>query len=247
MRRVDGLRTVPASAPPGFTVAEVLVAATLIAVLSMLLFGALTVHVRLARQLAQRVLDADAVRTASTVLGGELRRGMPADVRAVSRDSLGVRGFRGIATICAASAGNLVVQFRGDRLPQPVEDSLLWLAADGPETAVALLSVQPDATGGCTGVTGGVVQQWRTEPPLPERGVLLLFESGTYFLSAGALRYRLGAAGRQPLTAELFVHPATGFVPREAGTIEYHLAVAAMAGFPVIAAVHYPPRSTPVP
>src|SRR5919201_1784866 len=58
----------------GYTLAELLVALTLLAVLATVLFGALLAHVRLARQLAHRVVEADAVRTASTVIGGELRR-----------------------------------------------------------------------------------------------------------------------------------------------------------------------------
>ena len=34
-------------------------------------------------------------------------------------------------------------------------------------------------------------------------GAALVFESGTYYLSQRALRYRIGAEGRQPLTDEL--------------------------------------------
>jgi prepilin-type N-terminal cleavage/methylation domain-containing protein len=239
MRRADGRR----AAPAGFTLAELLVALALLAVLTMVLFGALTTHVRLARQLAQRVLEHDAVRTASTVLGGELRRVAPADVRGVGGDSLALRAFRGIATACAASADGVVVHFRGDRMPEPLKDSVLWLGSAAAPAGAALVDVESFATARCTGVAAGNVQFWRTDPPLPEHGVLLLFESGTYFLAGGALRYRIGAAGRQPLTAELFLHPAPGFASRGPAALEYRLVLAGSARFPIISAVHFPVRS----
>jgi hypothetical protein len=53
---------------------------------------------------------------------------------------------------------------------------------------------------------------WTVQPAIDTASVLLLFESGAYYLTAGALRYRLGAEGRQPVTTELFLPPFTRFV-----------------------------------
>jgi hypothetical protein len=49
---------------------------------------------------------------------------------------------------------------------------------------------------------------------VPTRGLALVFETGSYSLSDGALRYRRGAAGRQPLTEAIIddgdLEPAHG-------------------------------------
>jgi len=192
------------------------------------------------------VTEADAVRTAATVLGGELRRVDPADLRAIGPDSLALRAFRGIGAVCGSDAdGATIVHFRGDRAPEPTKDSVLWIRSGAPPATVALVAVQPVAGPGCAGPAAGELQLWRTRPPLGERGVLLLFESGTYYLLGGALRYRIGAAGRQPLTAELFVHPPTGFASRGPGAVEYRLAPSASAADPAVAVSHFPPPLRP--
>jgi prepilin-type N-terminal cleavage/methylation domain-containing protein len=228
----------------GFTLAELLVALSLLAVLATVLFGALTAHVRLARVLAQRVLEADAVRTAGTVLGGELRRASATDLRAVGPDSIAMRAFRGIGTVCGTSGDGIIVHFRGDRQPDPAKDSLLWIRSGGPIVTLALAGTASFTASDCDGVAPGEVQLWRTTPPASGPGVLLLFESGTYYLAGLALRYRIGAGGRQPLTAELFVQPPTGFAWRaDLAVIEYRLAVAAAVAVPAVAAVHYPPAA----
>jgi hypothetical protein len=59
---------------------------------------------------------------------------------------------------------------------------------------------------------GETVISWTVQPAIDMASVLLLFESGNYYLTAGALRYRLGAEGRQPVTTELFLPPFTRFV-----------------------------------
>jgi prepilin-type N-terminal cleavage/methylation domain-containing protein len=229
----------------GYTLAELLVALALLALLASVLFGALAAHVRLARVLAQRVLEADAVRTAATVLDGELRRAGPLDLRAVAADSIALRAFRGIGVACDTAGGAVVVHFRGDRAPAPAKDSVLWFRSGGPPAVASLTAFQPFTTTACAGVATGEVQLWRTDPPPSGHGLLLLFESGAYHLSDGALRYRIGAAGRQPLTADVFVHPPAGFARRGPGVIEYRLAVAATA-VPAVAAIHYsfPPVSS---
>jgi prepilin-type N-terminal cleavage/methylation domain-containing protein len=225
----------------GYTLAELLVALTLLAALATVLFGALIAHVRLARQLAHRVVEADAVRTASTVIGGELRRASPLDLRAVASDSLALRAFRGIGTVCGATSDAIVLHYRGDREPAPAKDSVLWIGS-GVLVAARLAAVQPFGAANCTGVADGEVQLWRTEPAVPAQGVLLVYESGTYYLTGGALRYRIGEAGRQPLTPELFIRPPSGFFLRSPDAVEYRLGLATVPAAPVLASVHYPLR-----
>jgi hypothetical protein len=78
---------------------------------------------------------------------------------------------------------------------------VLVLGADSAEGRAALIGVER-ARAGCGSNDAGEVQRWRIEHPVRAGDVLVLFESGTYYLSDGALRYRLGREGRQPLTAE---------------------------------------------
>jgi prepilin-type N-terminal cleavage/methylation domain-containing protein len=224
----------------GFTLAELIVTMTLLGILAALVFGALAANVRLARLLAQRIVEADAVRTATTVLGGELRRASARDIAAVGFDSIALRAFRGIAVACGGASNGVLVHFRGDRMAEPTKDSAIWIGASGRPTSIAIDGVQPASSTSCVGVEAGAVQLWRTSPQVGGRGVLLLFERGTYHLSGGALRYRLGAAGRQPLTADLFTHPASHFERAGTDAIAFLLAVSGTTGAPVFSAVHYP-------
>jgi prepilin-type N-terminal cleavage/methylation domain-containing protein len=194
-------------AEPGFTLLEVLVAMTLAGLIVSLLYGTFVLQVRLARTTAQRALEADAVRTATTVLAGEVRRTSPRDVRAVGGDSLSLRSFRGAAVVCAVLPAGVVVRYRGDRHPDPSKDSALWVGPAG--TAVVRIDqVGPHDPAACAGPDSGVVQIWRTTPMVGGAGLALPFESGSYHFATAALRYRIGAAGRQPLTAELFTGAA---------------------------------------
>jgi hypothetical protein len=196
----------------GFSLLELTAALTLTLVLATLLCGLLIVQVRLARRVADRARTADAVRTARVVLDGEARRGTARDVRAMAPDSFAARSFRGVGLVCAATDSLRVhVRYRGDRLPDPRKDSLLVVGVRG-ERTVALADVNAGAAPGCRSAAGEVILHWRAAAPLSDAGVLLVFESGSYYLSGRALRYRLGAEGRQPLTADLFAHPQTSFI-----------------------------------
>jgi len=146
------------------------------------------------------------VRTVWVVLDEELRQGRVEknwDV-AASGESVRLRAFRGMARICDTEMddeSDWVVAFRGRRLPDPGRDSLLVLGADGGWRSFALEHVTPSS--GCEAEVGEVVQRWRwssgvSPPPVLAR----TFERGEYHLADGALRYRRGSAGRQPLTPE---------------------------------------------
>lgn len=194
---------------PGVTLVETLMALVLAALVASLCSGLLTAQLRLARATAARAVEREALRTATTVLGAELRRITPADIGAFRSDSVALRALRGLAIPCAATPLGAFVRYTGDRAPDPAKDSILVVARDA-ETAVELIDSTP-ASGSCGARTGESIFQWRLAQPIADTALLLLFESGSYHLSSQALRYRSGAGGRQPLTPEVFLHPATRF------------------------------------
>jgi type II secretory pathway pseudopilin PulG len=196
----------------GSSLAELVVAMTVGGLLAALLFGLLGAQIRLARETARRIAIADAVRVTNHVVAGEVRRMAPQDLRALSRDSMGIRAFRGAAIVCAGDGEHLGVRFRGDRTPDPVKDSLLVVSPFAAERAVRLVDQRHATVDGCVAMPGETVMSWTVQPATDVASVLLLFESGNYYLTAGALRYRLGAEGRQPVTTELFLPPFTRFV-----------------------------------
>jgi prepilin-type N-terminal cleavage/methylation domain-containing protein len=230
----------------GFTLPELLATLTLMALLAALCFGVLGVQLQLARVTAARTLDADAVRTTTAVVGGELRRASNEDVLAVSADSLAMRAFRGFAVVCSLAVQQAVVSYRGDRLPDPVKDSAVWIGAAGAAAVVAITNVSAGAPL-CALSGGGTAQTWHTQPVLPGPGVLLLFEGGSYYLTSNALRYRVGAGGRQPLTAALFADPPSFFARPDSNTIEYRLGLTSNSAFRLRGVAHItnaPPDST---
>jgi prepilin-type N-terminal cleavage/methylation domain-containing protein len=207
----------------GFSLVELVVALTVGGLLAALLFGLLSSQLRLARQTADRIAAADAVRVTSHVIAGELRRMAPPDLRAIDRDSLSIRAYRGTAIVCATHGEHLGVRFRGDRLPDPAKDSILMVSPFAAEHAVRLLEVRQGASDSCTARPGETLLTW-TVQPASSASVMLVFESGTYYLTTGALRCRLGAEGRQPVTAELFIPPFTRFVARPGAALSLTLA-----------------------
>jgi hypothetical protein len=180
------------------------------AVMSLLaaaLCGLLITQLRVARSLTDRAQAGEAVRLTAAVLQGEARRLAAGDVRAIASDSLAIRAFRGIGVPCHSAGATVYVRYRGDRLPEPAKDSVLAvLAVDtGGNSTVALLDARPDAHIMCSAGPGERVLQLRLAASLDSAAAVLVFESGRYFISNRALRYRIGAEGRQPLTAELLL------------------------------------------
>jgi prepilin-type N-terminal cleavage/methylation domain-containing protein len=198
----------------GVSLLELLAAMTLGALLATVLGGALVAQLRLGRFAAERAASADALRTATAILGGEIRRTTAADVRAIAADSVALRAFRGVARLCSSDFERITVLYRGDRLPDSRKDSLLMIDGSRREHRVAILDVRHH-TVGCAAAPGEVGLLLRLSQAVPP-GVGLAFESGSYYVSSRAVRYRLGAEGRQPLTAELFV-AGSGFAPGPAG------------------------------
>ncbi len=183
-------------ARPGVTLPELILVAWLFA----LVLGAVGKFAAAQGQLVARIHDrvrvAEVVRVAQVVLGAELRALAPADVSAFADDSLRIRAVRGGGPVCQARNEQLTVRFRGVRRPEPAKDSLLLIRAgdtDGPTFAIS--DVVSDPTCG----PGGLRLTLEREVA-DATGLALLFETGSYSIGDGALRYRRGAGGRQPLT-----------------------------------------------
>lgn len=190
-----------------------------------LLLGLFVLHVGLStlahvhRAYASMTSRLDALtagRIARTVLRRELGRGVAPIDWSASADSLRLRAFRGAGFVCAPgrSAEEVVVAYRGDRLPEPAKDSLEVTTVDG-VTARFDLESRGAAAAPCLGADSmEVILRLGAPETLPAGAVLVrVFETGSYHFSGGALRYRVGYGGRQPLTPEVWQNRPTGFLP----------------------------------
>jgi hypothetical protein len=184
----------------GSSLVEAVAVMTLTAFVMAVIVGICVAQMRLARTAAEQAAASQAARTVTAVLSGEARRMTAADVRAASADSIALRAFRGSGVPCGTTPGGVLVRYTGDRLPDPAKDSVL-VVSEAPEYAVMLFEAT-SAAGLCAALAGETVMELRTSGMLPQHAALLVFESGSYHLTARALRYRNGPGGRQPLTDE---------------------------------------------
>lgn len=131
-------------------------------------------------------------------------------------DSVALRAVRGGIVGCGLAGGIWTGRGEGVRLPDPDKDSVLVLLPSGRWSVHALASLEvPVGTcgPGGEGATWGLV----LDPPPPASPVVgRFFERGSYHLADGALRWRRGAGGRQPLTPEVLA--GRGGAVEEAGT-----------------------------
>jgi prepilin-type N-terminal cleavage/methylation domain-containing protein len=196
---------------PGFSLLELLVALTLGGLVLSAATATLLSQTRLARVTAAQAQRNEVLRVAAQVLSTETRwLNAARDVRAWSSDSLSLRAFRASGTVCHVQQdGSALASLVTLRAPDADKDSLLILRDSSIELAAQLLSAAP-ATAPC-----GTARTFslRTSEQLHSGDVVLLFESGNYYLADRALRYRLGGEGRQPLTEEAFVAARTHFLP----------------------------------
>lgn len=185
----------------GASLAEMLLVSVLFAMVLAAVAGVAGAQSRLAGAALDGTRLQEILRVADIVLGSEVRALAPADISALGPDSLRLRAFRGGGRICAGEADVLLVRYQGVRRPEPAKDSVLILGeADSRGAPRALRGVSGDDRCG-----GSLRLQLVPEPRdslSSRRGWVLVFESGAYHLSGGALRYRRGAGGRQPLTEE---------------------------------------------
>jgi hypothetical protein len=193
----------------GMALTEVLVAAVLSGVVlassALLLSG----QSRLARSITERSERNDAARSVLMILHSELNALLPEqDLRAVARDSIASRIFRGVAVVCGFRSGWIYARYRGLRMPDPAKDSVVQLGIEN-AAAFASASVSDDA---CphTSSEHVIALSWRVAPPLIG-SIWLVFESGSYHLNANALRYRRGLESRQPITNEVINDRASSF------------------------------------
>ncbi|RMH15683.1 MAG: prepilin-type N-terminal cleavage/methylation domain-containing protein, partial [Gemmatimonadetes bacterium] len=201
----------------GFTLIEVVVAAALTSVLVGAAVALAGGSVALARRVAQGAETLAALRDTREVLAAELGAGRAGlDWFAAPRgDSVALRAYRLTALVCAAGPGGvLVVSAAGWRRADPAKDSAVVLDDLGRWWTVDLVDAAAVAAGDrgvsragtplpgppC-GAAAPELRRWRLDPPVPGARLLRVFERGSYHLSGGALRYRRGRAGRQPLTA----------------------------------------------
>ncbi len=188
----------------GYTLAEATVALLVAGLLTVCLAAILAAVGRVALRYAQAASAAETERTVAAILGAELRTLTAADA-VFDVDSVRLRAFRGVGTVCAASAAELVVAYRGVRLPEDDKDSVLLVWPHG-ELRADVMSIT--AAPGCGGredvglrITTGRPLENASAPSL-----VLVFETGAYSIAGSAFRYRRGAAGRQPLTDQNLSH-----------------------------------------
>ncbi len=189
----------------GVTVVEVLVSLLLGLVVISLGWGALARQRTVASRLGSEADLLSARRLAAIVIGKELRAGVRGrDWVVGAPDSLPLRAFRGWGPVCGfgSEPGNIVVVYHGERVANPVKDSVLILTADGWQRAD--LKRRASGAGSCAMDLGGDSEMWTIDPPVPGALVARVFERGSYHVSGGALRYRRGLGGRQPLTLDVF-------------------------------------------
>ena len=180
----------------GLTLLELIVA--LVCTSLVLQFG-LAAHAHVRTRVSQEQLRSarmDALRAVRVVLRDELGAGLAdVDWTVFPPDSIRLRAFRGTGWPCRSPEGDLTIPVRweGIRAPDSSKDSVLVLGGDGAWRVVDLVAV--------TGA--GPCVAWTLDALVPSPVLLRLFESGSYHLGSGALRYRRGGGGRQPLTEDV--------------------------------------------
>ena len=192
----------------GAALAEVLVAAALMSVVAATAVALLHAQSRVGERVSKRSENNEARRTALHILNAEISELAPTrDLRAVARDSIAARIFRGLGIVCGHQGELTFLRYRGLRLPDASKDSALQV---GVENTIPLADVK-DIAGVCAGSAGEHTLSLTIRPAPPNGSLWLVFESGTYHLSAHALRYRRGIEGRQPITNEVFDDRRSGF------------------------------------
>ena len=217
--------------PRGISLVEVLVSLLLgFAVISLGL-SALARQRTVASRLRSEMDLLSARRLTAIVMGKELRAGVGGrDWIGPAPQGLSLRAFRGWGLVCGSGTepGKIVVAFYGERAPNPVKDSLLILTADGWRGTD--LTGRASGAGSCATNLGGDPEIWTVDPPVTGSLVARIFERGSYHVSGGALRYRRGLGGRQPLTLDVFDDDRSTIEARADGVVFQLVAQGAQEG-----------------
>lgn len=194
----------------GFSLAELIAALATASLLGAAVTATIIAQLRIATAIGHAALVAEGFVQAPAVLSAEMRDGSRSDLVALTDDSIALRAFRATAVVCDTSAFGAVTRWAGYRLPEPAKDSVIILRG-GDEMAAAITSAATTGSASCTARSDERLVSIATSSRLLPGDILLAFERGAYHLSGGALRWRTGSAGRQPLTAEIFDDHASGF------------------------------------
>ena len=187
----------------GFTLVEAILVMALLALLVPTAWKLFSTFRSAGMRVAMTAEGLETVRTVAWILGEEFSGTIPGwDRWSDGGDSVSLRAYRGFAIVEGKMpGGGLRVCYRGLRSPDPAKDSVLFLTDGGGWRPHALGSrVRGEA--GCSAGGDGWTEIWIVDPESSSPVVGRLFERGSYHLAEGALRYRRGAGGRQPLTPE---------------------------------------------
>lgn len=188
---------------PGMSLAELVVAMGLMAIIGSIVVALLRTESRLAGHAADRAETLDATRTAGAIFTAELTPLEPGtDLHNIDADSVALRVFRGSGVVCGFAGDEPLLRYRGLRQPDPAKDSVLVLTAAEGERTHNLHASSP-VLNGCVARDGEAVFRLGTPAELRLGDAVLLFETGSYHIDR-AFRYRRGSGGRQPITAEVF-------------------------------------------
>jgi hypothetical protein len=213
MRRVSLTRP---AARSGFVALEALVVLLLSTIVGAALCATLIAQSRVARSIGDRIAFNDAARAAIHIVQAETRLNAVGDTRAWAPESINGRWTRASGSICATSSTSLWLRVSGIRDVDTGKDSILVLSGER-ERVVAAGTLARDATG-CQASADETVYRvgagaigMSPADAAAFGGVATVFESGSYYLSTRALRYRVGGEGRQPLTEEFFRDGVSSF------------------------------------
>lgn len=184
----------------GFTLLEALVAVVIGAVLVTLVGRTLLHTVAVSRDAVVQDDRLVARRIVRLTLRSEFAALVPGEARSSGGDSLRLRAVRGVGRVCRIESDGVVVDLQAGRSPEPDKDSLELIGPLGAVHAVDLTGTddEPEA---CGVSEVGRPTRLRSSGPIGRDVIFVrLFETGSYHLDGGALRYRRGLGGRQPLT-----------------------------------------------
>jgi hypothetical protein len=190
----------------GFSLPEAITALLLVTILIQVSWGVTAAQRAATERLEDRIELLSARTMVRWILEEEVRAGLPGrDWQVPTGDSVALRAFRGWALVCPrnelTSPEEVVVCQRGIRSADSGKDSVLVLSGAGRWSAVRL--ARREVSHGVCPVVGGFREErWELDPPVSDAVLARVYERGAYFIRDGALRYRRGLSGRQPLTPQ---------------------------------------------